>query len=115
MFTAYYILAVSFGVIMALISLYAIKFRPDDSFPGKFYGPLMILGIFFAIATLGAAIHGGNEEVDHRKAEAAEKGESSKNKPTYDIRQPDDLTSAEEAAALEKAAEAGGDNPTDEN
>lgn len=116
MFTAYYILAISFGVVMALISIYAIKFRPDDSFPGKLYGPLIILAVFFSVATLAAVIHGGNEEVEHRKHEAAEKGESYKNKPTYDIRQPDDLTTAEQAAELQKAAaEGAGDDPKDEN
>jgi hypothetical protein len=113
MFTAYYILAVSFGVIAALVSIYAIWIRKDhDDFPGKLYVPMMVIGAIFAVATLGAVIHGGNEEVAHRKAEAAEKGESSKNKPTYDIKAPDDLTTAEETAKQEKEHP---DDPTDEN
>jgi hypothetical protein len=75
MFTAYYILAVSFGVCAALLSLYAILIRKDhDDFPGKLYVPIMLIGGVFAVATLTAVIHGGNEEVKHRKEEkAAEK------------------------------------------
>ena len=72
MFTAYYILAPTFGFSCALLSLYAIKFKKDDpEFPGKLYVPIMILGALFAVSTLAAVIHGGNQEVAHRKAEKA--------------------------------------------
>jgi hypothetical protein len=74
MFTAYYILAVSFGVCATLISLYAILVRKDHGdFPGKLYVPIMLIGAVFAVATLTAVIHGGNEEVKHRKEEKAAK------------------------------------------
>src|SRR4051812_24047839 len=106
MFTAYYILAVSFGVIAALVSIYAIWIRKDhDDFPGKLYVPIMVIGAIFAVATLTAVIHGGNEEVAERKAEAAEKGESAKIKSTYDIKAPDDLTTNEQIAESEKEAQ----------
>lgn len=72
MFTAYYILAPTFGFSCALLSLYAIKFKKDDpDFPGKLYVPIMVLGAAFAVATLAAVIHGGNEEVKERNEEKA--------------------------------------------
>jgi hypothetical protein len=72
MFTAYYILAPTFGFSCALLSLYAIKFKKDDpEFPGKLYVPIMIIGALFAVSTLAAVIHGGNQEVKQRKAEKA--------------------------------------------
>lgn len=72
MFTTYYILAPVFGFSCALLSLYAIKFRNDDSdFPGKLYVPIMLVGALFAVSTLAAVIYGGNQEVKERKAEKA--------------------------------------------
>lgn len=64
--TAYYILAVSFGLSCAAVSAYAIwlrKDKPDDTFPGSLYVPIMLVGAVLAAGTLAAAIVGsGNEE-----------------------------------------------------
>jgi hypothetical protein len=112
MFTAYYILAVSFGAVCALVSIYAIWIRKDhDDFPGKLYVPMMVIGAIFAVATLTAVIHGGNEEVAERHAENAEKGVSNHTKPTMDVKAPDDMTTAEETAQQEQSG--GQDNSTD--
>ncbi|MGH2906091.1 MAG: hypothetical protein ACRDKI_04910 [Solirubrobacterales bacterium] len=82
MFTPYYILAVTFGFSCALLSAYAIWIRKDkEDFPGKLYVPIMLIGAAFAVCTLAAVIHGGNEEVKERKAEKAEQASSGKEAP----------------------------------
>lgn len=82
MFTPYYILAVGFGLFAVIVSVIGMK-RPND-FPGKFTPLVVILGLAFGIATFGFVWKGGEEEVEHREHEAAEKagqhGESSDSK-----------------------------------
>lgn len=84
MFTPYYILAVGFGVFAVIVSVIGMK-RPND-FPGKFMPLVVILGLAFGIATFGFVWKGGEEEVDHREHEAAEKaghhGESHESEST---------------------------------
>lgn len=63
-FTPYYILAVSFGAFAVIVSLIGMK-KPD--FPGKFYGPLILIGVLFAVATFTFVWKGGEEEVEHRE------------------------------------------------
>lgn len=72
MFTAYYILAVGFGVFAAIVSLFAIL-KPNENFPGKFYAPIILVCVCFAVGTLAAVIHGGQQEVEHRKHEEQQK------------------------------------------
>lgn len=69
MFTPYYILAVSFGAFAVIVSVIGIK-KPD--FPGKFYGPLILIGVLFAVATFAFVWRGGEEEVEHREHEEAQ-------------------------------------------
>lgn len=71
MFTEYYILAVGFGLFAVVVSVIGIK-RPND-FPGKFTPLVVILGLAFGIATFAFVWKGGEEEVEHREHEAAEK------------------------------------------
>lgn len=66
MFTPYYILAVSFGVFAVIVSVIGFKVKPD-TFPGKFYGPIILVGVAFAISTFAFAWSGGEQEVEHRK------------------------------------------------
>ena len=69
MFTPYYILAVGFGAFAVIVSVIGMK-RPND-FPGKAMPLVILLGVAFGVATFGFVWHGGNQEVDHRKAEEA--------------------------------------------
>lgn len=84
MFTEYYILAVGFGLFAVIVSVIGMK-RPND-FPGKFTPLVIILGLAFGIATFAFVWKGGEEEVEHREQEAAEKaaeqGESQETKST---------------------------------
>lgn len=70
MFTPYYILAVGFGVLATLVSVYgfAIK-KGDPNFPGSLSGPIMIVAAIIGIATFGFVWKGGEEELDHKKHE----------------------------------------------
>lgn len=72
-FTPYYFLAVGFGLFAVIISVIGMK-KPQD-FPGKFYGPMILVGVIFAIATFTFVWRGGEKEVDHRNAEQKEKTE----------------------------------------
>lgn len=67
-FTPYYFLAVGFGAFAVIISVVGIK-KPD--FPGRFYGPLILIGVIFAVATFVFVWRGGEKEVDHREHEQA--------------------------------------------
>lgn len=85
MFTPYYILAVGFGLFAVIVSVIGMK-RPND-FPGKFTPLVVILGLAFGVATFAFVWKGGEEEVEHREHEAAEKaggheGESKESKST---------------------------------
>jgi phosphotransferase system glucose/maltose/N-acetylglucosamine-specific IIC component len=61
--TPYYVLAVSFGGLSALLSVYAIWIRKEHSeFPGRLYVPIMLTGAVLAVATLTFVIIGGNKE-----------------------------------------------------
>lgn len=84
MFTEYYILAVGFGLFAVVVSVIGMK-RPND-FPGKFTPLVVILGLAFGVATFAFVWKGGEEEVEHREHEAAEKagehGESNEMKST---------------------------------
>ena len=71
MFTPYYILAVGFGVFAVIVSVIGMK-RPNDC-PGKFTPLVVILGLAVGIATSAFVWKGGEEEVEHREHEAAEK------------------------------------------
>jgi hypothetical protein len=71
MFTPYYILAVGFGLFAVIVSVIGMK-RPND-FPGKFMPLVVILGLAFGVATFAFVWKGGEEEVEHREHEAAEK------------------------------------------
>lgn len=73
MFTPYYILAVGFGLFAVIVSVIGMK-RPND-FPGKFTPLVVILGLAFGIATFAFVWKGGEEEVEHREREAAEKAQ----------------------------------------
>lgn len=78
MFAPYYILAVGFGVFAVIVSVIGIKDR-SGSFPGKLYGPIMLIGVVLAVATFSFAWSGGEQEVDHRnhaEAAAAAEGEA---------------------------------------
>ncbi|MBJ7459865.1 MAG: hypothetical protein JHD02_11790 [Thermoleophilaceae bacterium] len=75
MFTPYYFLAVGFGVFAVVVSVIGIK-RPND-FPGKFTSLVVVIGVLFGVATFAMVWKGGEEEVDHRKHEAAEKAHES--------------------------------------
>lgn len=70
MFTVYYILAVGFGAFAVIVSVIGMK-DSSDSFPGKFYGPIILVGIAFAVATFAFAWRGGEKEVEHRDHEKA--------------------------------------------
>lgn len=74
-FTPYYFLAVGFGVFAVIVSVIGMK-KPND-FPGKFMPLVILIGVLFGVATFGFVWRGGEKEVDHRKAEAAEQAESS--------------------------------------
>jgi hypothetical protein len=76
MFTVYYILAVGFGAFAVIVSLVGMKDH-SDAFPGKFYGPIILAGIVFAIATFAFAWRGGEKEVEHRDHEQS--AESARN------------------------------------
>lgn len=65
-FTAYYILAVAFGVFAVIVSVIGMK-KPD--FPGKFSGLVILIGVLFGVATFAAVWRGGEKEVDHREHE----------------------------------------------
>lgn len=71
--TTYYILAVSFGGLSALLSAYAIWGRKDRTgFPGALYLPIMLAGVVFAVATLTFVVIGGNEESKEKHDAASE-------------------------------------------
>ncbi len=70
MFTPYYILAVGFGVLAALLSFYGFTVKKDDSsFPGKLGGPIMFVALILGIATFSFVWKGGEEELEHKKHE----------------------------------------------
>lgn len=71
MFTPYYFLAVGFGAFAVIVSVIGMK-RPND-FPGKFMGLVILGGVVFGIATFAFVWKGGEEEVDHREHEEAQK------------------------------------------
>ncbi|MBK5230390.1 MAG: hypothetical protein JJE27_04370, partial [Thermoleophilia bacterium] len=51
--TPYYVLAIAFGGLSALLSVYAIWVRKDHAeFPGRLYVPILLAGAVFAAATL---------------------------------------------------------------
>lgn len=72
--TAYYILAVGFGVLATIISVYGI-WGPGktENFPGKLSVPLMLLFFVIAVATLTALSIGASNE--HDAEHEATKGE----------------------------------------
>lgn len=80
MFIPYYFLAVGFGVLATIVSLYGLKNAgksdDKDGFPGKLSGPLMFFFAVIGIATVTAVWLGGNKEVKERKAEQKEHAES---------------------------------------
>lgn len=65
-FTPYYILAVTFGAFATIVSLIGIKGKSED-FPGRLYGPIILVGVVLAFATFGFAWSGGEKEVEHRE------------------------------------------------
>jgi hypothetical protein len=69
MFTPYYILAVGFGAFAVIVSLIGMK--NPESFPGKFSGLVMLIGALIGIATFVFVWRGGEDELDHKKAEEA--------------------------------------------
>jgi hypothetical protein len=71
MFTPYYILAVGFGAFAVIVSVIGMK-RPDD-FPGKFMPLVVLAGVVLGVATFAFVWKGGEEEVEHREHEEAEK------------------------------------------
>jgi fatty acid desaturase len=84
MFTPYYILAVGFGVFAVIVSLIGIKSENED-FPGRFFGPIILVGVLFAVLTFGFAWRGGEKEVEHREHEqssAAHEAASTVQPPT---------------------------------
>lgn len=68
MFTPYYILAVGFGAFAVVVSMIGIKGK-SDSFPGRFYGPILLVGVLIAVSTLVFVWRGGEKEEEHRKKE----------------------------------------------
>lgn len=74
MFTPYYICAVSFGAFAVIVSIIGIK-RPND-FPGKFYGPMILVAVLLGLATVGFVWRGGEKEVEHREHEAQQEHET---------------------------------------
>jgi ABC-type spermidine/putrescine transport system permease subunit II len=70
--TPYYILAVCFGGLSALVSVYAVWIRKDQAgFPGALYVPIMLAGVVLAVATLTFVVIGGNKESDEKHAESS--------------------------------------------
>jgi phosphotransferase system glucose/maltose/N-acetylglucosamine-specific IIC component len=70
--TPYYFLAIAFGGLSALLSVYAIWVRKDHAeFPGRLYVPIMLAGAAFAAATLTFVIIGGNKENKEKRDKAA--------------------------------------------
>lgn len=70
MFTPYYILAVCFGAFAVIVSVIGIKDK-SGSFPGRFFGPLIVIGALFAISTFAFVWRGGEKELDHINHEKA--------------------------------------------
>lgn len=69
-FTPYYFLAVGFGAFAVIVSLIGMK--SPESFPGKFSGLVVLIGVIFGVATFAFVWRGGEKEVDHRNAEHGE-------------------------------------------
>lgn len=61
MFTPYYILAVAFGLFAVIVAVIGIK-NPDN-FPGRFFAPLVALGLIIGVSTVVMVWRGGDEEV----------------------------------------------------
>ena len=78
MFTPYYILAVGFGAIATLVSLYGLKRAGDENFPGKLATPMMLVAALLGIATFTAVWRGGEKEVEHRELEEQQRSEGEK-------------------------------------
>jgi hypothetical protein len=66
-FTPYYILAVAFGAFAVIVSVVGMKDSSGEKFPGRLYGPIMLVGVVFAIATFVFVWSGGEKEVEHRE------------------------------------------------
>lgn len=71
MFTPYYIFAVAFGVFALIVTAIGLKNAANEDFPGKLYGPIMLIGLILAVGTFAFAWSGGEKEADHRKHEEA--------------------------------------------
>lgn len=71
MFTPYYIFAICFGVFALVVTAVGIKQAGNENFPGRLYGPIMLIGVILAVGTFAFAWRGGEQEVDHRKHEEA--------------------------------------------
>ncbi len=71
MFTPYYFLAVGFGAFAVIVSLIGLKNPSEDSFPGRFYGPIILIGVVLGVATVAFVWRGGEKEVEHREHEQA--------------------------------------------
>lgn len=83
MFTPYYILAVGFGVLAALLSAYGFVIKKDDpDFPGKLSGPIMLVAAIIGVATFGFVWKGGEEELDHKKHEQEQQAKEGNSKNT---------------------------------
>lgn len=67
--TPYYITAVAFGGLSAVLSAYAIWGRKEHTrFPGSLSVPIVLAGFAFAVATLAfVVIGGGKEHKEHEK------------------------------------------------
>lgn len=69
MFTAYYILAVAFGAFAVIVA--TIGMKNPESFPGRLFAPLVVIGLIFGISTVVFVWRGGDEEKaspEHQKS-----------------------------------------------
>lgn len=66
-FTPYYILAVAFGAFAVIVSVVGMKDASGEKFPGRLYGPIILVTVAFAVATFAFVWSGGEKEVEHRE------------------------------------------------
>jgi hypothetical protein len=69
--TPYIIIACCFGAFATIVFLAGRATGWGDSFPGRFYTPLMLIAALFAIASLTSVIAGAEQEKKDKAAEKA--------------------------------------------